>query len=167
MLIFQKLTLLLILFPFTILLGIIALLLWTRLGFELPVAIIGIVVLLQFLFFLVSVPAFFNEKKYKLLFPLVIIHVIAFVVYLIVATIYIIKFIIAKSSGNGDIRNPDHSIFLPGIPSQGFGDTGVEGMTNGGLLYKIYFLILKLTFQLNTLCIFWDMCCSYFPFNYF
>ncbi|KAE9549540.1 hypothetical protein FO519_007240 [Halicephalobus sp. NKZ332] len=126
----KKITLLLILFPFTILLGIIVLLLWTRLGFELPVAIIAVVVILQFLFFLISVPAFFNERKYKLLFPLVVIHVIALIVYVIVAIIYIIKFIIAKSSGHGDVRNSSHSIFLPGIPSRGLGDTGVEGMTD-------------------------------------
>jgi len=114
-------------------------------GFGVPVAIVGVVVLLQFLFFLISVPAFFNESKYKLLLPLVIIHVIALIVYLIVAVVYIIKYIIAKSSDDGTIRNADHSIFLPGIPSRGLGDTGVEGMTNAEhalhILGHVLFLI--------------------------
>uniref|UniRef100_A0AC34FQE3 Uncharacterized protein n=1 Tax=Panagrolaimus sp. ES5 TaxID=591445 RepID=A0AC34FQE3_9BILA len=126
----KRLTLLMVLFPFTLLLALISLLLWTRFGFALPVVIIGIVTILQVLSLLISVPAFFDEKKFKYLLPSLWSNAIATVVWIVLLIIYIVKIAINHFNGTGgQPSNVSRSIYLPGIPSYGFGNTATEGLT--------------------------------------
>ncbi|KAE9548109.1 hypothetical protein FO519_008677 [Halicephalobus sp. NKZ332] len=143
----DKITLLLFLFPFTIFVGIFALLVWARLGSDLLVIIIFVVVMLQLLFSVFSVPVFFDEKKYKSLFPLMLIHALTLVIYVILAFIYIVLFIISKSSDNGSrVSNRTTS---PDLPRTGLDDTGVEEVPSAeyswrGLGHALFLLPIQL-----------------------
>ena len=152
------------LFPFTIFVGIFALLVWAKLGSDLLVILIAVVILLQFVFSMISIPVFFNEEKYKWLYPLVLIHLGTLAIYLILAFVYIVLFIIVKSSNDGR-RHLGSSTSRDG-PRTGSDDIGVENIT-GGKIYNKTVSQFKINFQPNTVGGVSCMCCSCFLSNHF
>lgn len=135
-------------FPFTILLALISLLLWTRFGFALPVIIIGIVAFLQLLTLLLSVPAFFDETKYNYLLPSLYANLIAAAVWILLIIVYGIKMAINHFIGTGGkISNASGSIYLPGIPSYGFGNTALEGLSESKFFPSKKLLFLHIHFR--------------------
>uniref|UniRef100_A0A7E4VA23 Transmembrane protein n=1 Tax=Panagrellus redivivus TaxID=6233 RepID=A0A7E4VA23_PANRE len=140
----RRLTLLILIFPFTFALGVLAMLLWTRLNFVLPVAIIGITVFVQILTLFIAMPAFFDERRYRWLIPLTCASAAGVAVWVLLVIIYIVKLIVTPNGVATTFHNADASIFLPGIPHGGLGERG-EGWTenerNIHILGTILFLL--------------------------
>uniref|UniRef100_A0AC34R950 Tetraspanin n=1 Tax=Panagrolaimus sp. JU765 TaxID=591449 RepID=A0AC34R950_9BILA len=144
----KKLTMLIIMFVLTVLFGIVVLMLWTQLGAQLPIAIMSVVVFLQFACFLIAIPPFFDETKYKMLMPLVLIHCFAVGVYFIMAIFYLILLVVGKAFG-GNLRNPEQSVFLPFAPTTDLESKYVSYMTeNEYNLHVLGHILFLLPFQL-------------------